>query len=88
LPLWFFTGTADLLIRMSMGALAKRSSETVRNHRNAVRDGQESARKAEQVVLELLRSGNDWRIADVAWESGTLRALYRHAAHDGESVVR
>jgi Protein of unknown function (DUF3828) len=37
--------------------------------------------KAEQVVLELLRSGNDWRIADVAWESGTLRALYRrHAA--------
>jgi pimeloyl-ACP methyl ester carboxylesterase len=43
LPLWFFTGTADLLIRMSMGALAKRSSETVRNHRNAVRDGQESA---------------------------------------------
>ena len=26
-----------------MGALAKRSSETVRNHRNAVRDGQESA---------------------------------------------
>jgi len=44
--------------------------------------------KAEQVVLELLRSGNDWRIADVAWESGTLRALYRHAAHDGESVVR
>ena len=44
--------------------------------------------KAEQVVLELLRSGSDWRIADVAWESGTLRALYRHAAHDGESVVR
>jgi hypothetical protein len=44
--------------------------------------------KAEQVVLELLRSGNDWRIADVAWESGTLRALYRHAAHDGESMVR
>src|SRR6516165_6968102 len=43
LPLWFFTGTADLLIRMSMGAPAKRSSETVRNHRNAVRDGQESA---------------------------------------------
>src|SRR6516165_6709040 len=43
LPLWFFTGTADLLIRMSMGALAKRSSQTVRNHRNAVRDGQESA---------------------------------------------
>ena len=45
--------------------------------------------KPEQVVLELLRSGNDWRIADVAWESGTLRALYRrHAAQDGESVAR
>ena len=45
--------------------------------------------KAEQVVLELLRSGNDWRIADVAWESGTLRALYRrHAARDSESAPR
>jgi hypothetical protein len=27
--------------------------------------------KPEQVVLELLRSGKDWRIADVTWESGT-----------------
>ena len=45
--------------------------------------------KPEQVVLELLRSGNDWRIADVAWESGTLRALYRsHAARDTEPVPR
>jgi len=45
--------------------------------------------KPEQVVLELLRSGNDWRIADVAWESGTLRALYRrHAARDTDSVPR
>ena len=45
--------------------------------------------KPEQVVLELLRSGNDWRIADVAWDSGTLRALYRrHAARDSESVPR
>jgi hypothetical protein len=42
LPLWFFTGTADLLIRMSMGGLAKRSSETVRNHRIAVRLALES----------------------------------------------
>jgi hypothetical protein len=40
-PLWFFTGTADLLIRMSTGELPKRSSETVRNHRNAIRDGLE-----------------------------------------------
>jgi uncharacterized protein DUF3828 len=45
--------------------------------------------KPEQVVLELLRSGNDWRIADVTWESGTLRALYRRrAASDSESVPR
>ena len=45
--------------------------------------------KSEQVVLELLRFGNDWRIADVVWESGTLRALYRrHAARDTESVPR
>ena len=41
LPLLFLTGTADLLIRMSTGALSKRSSETVRNHRNAVRDAPE-----------------------------------------------
>src|SRR6266446_8348025 len=40
-PLLFLTGTADLLIRMSTGVLAKRSSETVRNHRNAVRDASE-----------------------------------------------
>ena len=47
--------------------------------------------KPEQVMLELLRSGdgNDWRIADVAWESGTLRALYRRrAALDTEFVPR
>jgi Protein of unknown function (DUF3828) len=43
--------------------------------------------KPEQVVLELLRSGNDWRIAEVTWDSGTLRGLYRrHAAGDSESV--
>jgi hypothetical protein len=41
MPLLFSTGTADLLIRMSKGMLAKRSSETVRNHRNAVRDPSE-----------------------------------------------
>ena len=41
LPLLFSTGTADLLIRMSKGVLSKRSSETVRNHRNAVRDPSE-----------------------------------------------
>jgi hypothetical protein len=40
----------------------------------------------ERVALELLRSGNEWRIADVAWDSGTLRGLYRRkAAYDGEA---
>jgi hypothetical protein len=44
-----------------------------------------NAGKPEKVVIELLRSGNDWRIADIEWESGTLRALYRRkAAHDSE----
>jgi hypothetical protein len=43
--------------------------------------------KPEKVTLELLRSGNEWRIADVAWESRTLRALYRRkAAYDGEAI--
>jgi hypothetical protein len=31
--------------------------------------------KPERVVLELLRSGKEWRIADVEWDSGTLRGL-------------
>jgi hypothetical protein len=38
--------------------------------------------KPEKVGLELLRSGNEWRIADVAWDSGTLRGLYRRKAAD------
>jgi len=43
--------------------------------------------KPERVVLELLRSGKDWRIADVEWDSGTLRGLYRRkAAYDGEAA--
>jgi hypothetical protein len=43
--------------------------------------------KPERVVLELLRLGEDWRIADVEWESGTLRGLYRRkAAYEGEAV--
>ena len=40
--------------------------------------------KPERVVLELLRSAKEWRIADVEWGSGTLRGLYRR--HDGEAV--
>jgi hypothetical protein len=43
--------------------------------------------KPEKIVLELLRSGNEWRIADVQWDSGNLRALYRRkAAYDGEAI--
>jgi hypothetical protein len=43
--------------------------------------------KPEKVVLELLRSGKEWRIADVEWDSGTLRDLYRRkATYDGEAV--
>jgi len=39
--------------------------------------------KAEKVILELLRSGKEWRIADIQWDSGTLRGLYRRkAVHD------
>jgi hypothetical protein len=40
--------------------------------------------KPEKVVLELLRLGNEWRIADVKWDSNTLRDIYRRkAAYDG-----
>jgi hypothetical protein len=43
--------------------------------------------KPEKVVLELLRSGKEWRIADIAWDSGTLRGLYRRkAAHDSAAA--
>jgi hypothetical protein len=43
--------------------------------------------KPEKVVLELLRSGREWRIADIEWNSGTLRGLYRRkAAYDGEAA--
>jgi hypothetical protein len=43
--------------------------------------------KPEKVVLELLRLGDEWRIADVEWDSGTLRGLYRlKASYDGEAV--
>jgi hypothetical protein len=34
--------------------------------------------KAEKVVVELLRVGADWRIADIQWDdAGTLRGLFR-----------
>jgi hypothetical protein len=45
--------------------------------------------KPEKVVVELLRSGDDWRIADITWESGSLRGLYRRKAiRDAESAPR
>jgi hypothetical protein len=35
--------------------------------------------KAEKVVVELLRVGADWRIADIRWDdASTLRGLFRH----------
>ena len=47
-----------------------------------------NAGKPEKIVLELLRSGNEWRIADIEWDSGTLRGLYRRkAARDTEAAV-
>jgi uncharacterized protein DUF3828 len=33
--------------------------------------------KGEKVVVELLKVGERWRIADITWDSGTLRGLYR-----------
>ena len=36
--------------------------------------------KPEKVVLELLRVGNEWRVGDVIWGSGTLRNVYRRKA--------
>jgi len=43
--------------------------------------------KPEKIVIELLRSGNEWRIADIEWDSGTLRGLYRRkAARETEAL--
>jgi hypothetical protein len=36
--------------------------------------------KPEKIVLELLRLGNEWRVAEVKWDSGTLRGVYRRKA--------
>jgi uncharacterized protein DUF3828 len=44
--------------------------------------------KPEKIVIELLRSGVDWRIADIEWDTGTLRGLYRRkAARDNEAAA-
>jgi hypothetical protein len=41
--------------------------------------------KPEKVVVELLRLGTEWRVADVKWDSGTLHGVYRRkAAYDGQ----
>jgi hypothetical protein len=45
--------------------------------------------KRAKVVVELLRSGENWRIAELVWESGSLRGLYRRKAmRDAENDVR
>jgi hypothetical protein len=45
--------------------------------------------KPEKIVLELQRSGNDWRIADIDWDSGNLRGTFRRkAAYHGEALPR
>jgi hypothetical protein len=36
--------------------------------------------KQEKVILELLRLGNEWRVADVKWDSGPLHGFYRRKA--------
>jgi Protein of unknown function (DUF3828) len=36
-----------------------------------------NAGKPEKVVIELLRNGRDWRIADIKWDASSLRSLYR-----------
>jgi Protein of unknown function (DUF3828) len=41
--------------------------------------------KAEKVVVELLRSGKDWRIADIQWDASSLRSLYRKKATVGDA---
>jgi uncharacterized protein DUF3828 len=39
-----------------------------------------NAGKPEKVVIELLRNGKDWRIADIKWDASSLRAVYRKKA--------
>jgi len=38
--------------------------------------------KPEKIVLALQRLGSDWRIADIEWESGSLRNTFRRKAVD------
>jgi hypothetical protein len=41
--------------------------------------------RPEKVVLELLRLGSEWRVAEVKWDSGTLHGVYRRkAVYDGQ----
>jgi hypothetical protein len=45
--------------------------------------------KRAKVLVELVRSGEDWRIAELVWESGSRRELYRRKAmRDAESNPR
>jgi hypothetical protein len=45
-----------------------------------------NAGKPEKVVVELLRSGKEWRIADIQWDVSSLRALYRKKATAEDTV--
>jgi hypothetical protein len=36
-------------------------------------------------VVEMLRSGKDWRIADIQWDASSLRSLYRKKATVGDA---
>jgi hypothetical protein len=44
-----------------------------------------NAGKPEKVVVEMLRSGKDWRIADIQWDASSLRSLYRKKATVGDA---
>jgi len=46
-----------------------------------------NAGKSEKVVVELLKVGESWRIADIAWDSGSLRGLYRKKWSQNQTVA-
>jgi hypothetical protein len=48
-----------------------------------------NAGKPQKVVLELQRSSDGWRIAEIQWDYASLRGLFRsRAAYNGEGPVR
>ena len=72
-------GISNLAIQVNgIGAFKATGTVTFTNHG-----------KPGKIVLELQRSGNDWRIADIDWDSGNLRSAFRRkAAYDGEAMPR